>query len=131
MTQSNVARVMPPALPSTYVDLMAHRRWKIGVSLNDAVDEIHKSLWEDEDYQRLLYATYDEHAVEGSLAADNIEAARMVRTYATKIGSVVAREKLATIAKALGVVLRRYGLSRKERRMQVGDTMVEADEIAK
>jgi hypothetical protein len=98
--QSSVARAAPPALPSTFVDLMAHRKWKFGVSLNDAVDEIHKALWEEEDYQRLLYATYDEHAVE------------------------VAKEKLATISKALGVVLRRYGLSRKERKMQVGDTTV-------
>jgi hypothetical protein len=39
----------------------------------------------------------------------------------------LGREKLATISKALGVVLRRYHQSRKERRNMIGGQPVPAD----
>jgi hypothetical protein len=72
-----------------------------------------------------LTAVYDEQAVEGSLAADNIEAARMIREKAKTIEDhSLAHEKLATISKSLGVVLRRYHLSRKERRQIVDGQVV-------
>ena len=49
------------------------------------VEEIHLMLYEDDDYQRFLYAVYDEQAIEGSLAADNIMAAGMIRDKAGKV----------------------------------------------
>ena len=67
-------------------------------------------------FNRYLQAVYDEQAVEGSLAADNIGAAIMIREKAIELGLPLADEKWATISKSLGVVLRRYGLSRKERK---------------
>jgi hypothetical protein len=49
----------------------------------------------------------------------------MIRDYAKKSGgSEVSKEKLATIVKALGVVLRRYRASRKQRRHMVGGETV-------
>lgn len=74
----------------------------------------------DEKYVALLRATYDQHAVEGSLAADNVLAAIMIREKAKDIDYVdVAHEKLGIINLALGVVLRRYKMSRKQRRNTV------------
>jgi hypothetical protein len=52
----------------------------------------------------------------------------MIRARATKENSPVAREKLATLVKSLGIVLRRYGLSRKERRQTVAGEIVQNDE---
>lgn len=94
-----------------------HRQIKGERTLNDHVEDIHLSLVESGNYRGFLKAIYDEQAVEGSLGADNIMAAQMIREKAREIANdVVSKEKLATISKALGVVLRRYGLSRNERR---------------
>jgi hypothetical protein len=113
-----VDKPLPPPLPDTVREFMAHRKNDSKRTLNDQVEEIHLSLYETNDkYTEFLYAVYDEQAVEGSLAADNIMAAEIVRTKATQIKNVeVSRQKLATIWKSLSVVLRRYGFSRKERR---------------
>src|SRR6185312_5657337 len=115
-----VAKARPPALPATTSDLLGQRKFEMKRTLNDHVETIHLKLYENEDYQRLL------DAVEGSLAADNLLAAKMIRDFAIADGfdPYVADKKLATIAKALGVVLRRYGVSRKERsRMIDGETV--------
>ena len=88
-------------------------------NLNDRVEEIHRALVEDENYLRLLYAVHDKQAIEGSLAVDNMMAARMIRDKAKGAGDLdVAHEKLTTIVKALNVVLRRYNISRKQRRAE-------------
>jgi hypothetical protein len=112
---------LPDALPDTADKFRALRRLKGERTLNDQVEDLFLGLADNEDFVRYLYAVYDEQAVEGSLAADNLEAANMIREKAKKIGYVeVAREKKATISKALGVVLRRYASDRKERRNTVG-----------
>jgi hypothetical protein len=100
------------------------RKVKLNRTLNDEVESLHNRLCEDEGYIRLLDAVYDEQAVEGSLAADNTLAAMKIRDLGRKVNSVIADEKLATIGKALAVVLRRYGLSRKERRHTVNGQVV-------
>lgn len=89
------------------------------MNINDDVDVIHRMLAVDPNYSKYLQAAYDWHAVEGSIAMDNAMAAQMIRTKALETGMVdLGRERLATIAVALGVVLRRYGmgLSPKTRR---------------
>jgi hypothetical protein len=97
-------------------------------TLNDLVDDIHHLLVRDERYRAFLHAVYDEQAVEGSLAVDDVMAAEMIREKAKEIGSTeVARQKLATISKALHVVLRRYGLSRKERRDRIRGEIIPSD----
>jgi hypothetical protein len=120
---------VPPALPAVLEDWVSHL--KQHRSINDAVEEIHKRLVDGDtsgQYLRYLFAVYDEQAVEGSLAADNIESARMIREKARTIeGHSLQDEKLATIAKSLGVVLRRYHLSRRERRQMVDGRIVVSD----
>ena len=113
---------VPPSLPRVATEWV--RKVKLDRTLNDEVESVHSRLCEDEAYVRLLDAVYDEQAVEGSLAADNTLAAMKIRDLARKISSPVANEKLATISKAMSVVLRRYGLSRKERRYQIDGQVV-------
>jgi hypothetical protein len=119
----------PPALPVALSDWQ--RFLKSERTINDLVEDVHRSLIDSdqgEKYLTYLFAVYDEQAVEGSLAADNIEAARMIRTYAAENDRPdLTREKLATIAKALGVVLRRYHAGRKQRRQMIAGEVVPGD----
>ena len=121
-----IGRARPTPLPATRQDMIAQRKGEMIRTLNDHVEDAHLALYDNEQYQRFLDAVYDEDAVEGSLAADNLEAARMIREHAREGNrdAYVADKKLATLSKALGVVLRRYGMSRKERsRMIDGETV--------
>lgn len=105
------------ALPATVQDLLNQRRTGQHKTLNDFVEAIHLSLWETPSYQNYLRAVYVEQAIEGDLFCDDIEAARMIRERARRDGNAVVKdEKLATIRKALLVVMRRYRIDRKGRR---------------
>jgi hypothetical protein len=106
------------------------RKTEFHRTLNDQVEDIHLRLVDDEEYLAYLDAVYDEQAVEGSLAADNVMAAKKIREAAlamTPPNTKLAKEKLATISKALGVVLRRYHQSRTERRVTVGGEAVPSE----
>jgi hypothetical protein len=119
---------VPQALPPSVADLIDQRKGDLRRTLNDHVEELHLILYEDEKYKALLYAVWDEQAVEGSLAADNIMAAGMIRELAEQRKRPEVRsQKLATIAKCLGVVLRRYQVSRKERRNMLHGEVVPGD----
>lgn len=126
-SSNEIIRPRPPALPTTTSEMIAQRKHEMRRTLNDHVEALHLQLYDDAKYQRLLDAVYDEDAVEGSLSADNLLAAQMIRERAAGENgrdAYVAEKKLATISKALGVVLRRYGMSRKERaRMIDGETV--------
>lgn len=126
---NNAIRPRPEALPATGADLDARLKFPASRTLNDFVQDIHRKLWfsENLDYRNLLDAVYDEDAVEGSLSIDNAKAAEMIRDYAKDQNHgepYVAGKKLATIVKALNVVLRRYKMSRKERA-----TRMEGEEV--
>jgi hypothetical protein len=126
----NVAlKPLPPQLPETAGEFLAHRKLKGRRTLNDQVEDVHLALYDsDKAYRDYLYAVYDEQAVEGSLAADNFKAAELIRERAKKMNyEELAGQKLATITKALGVVLRRYGFSRKERRHTLRGEVVPGD----
>jgi len=117
MVDSRSLRVAPP-LPASIDDW--ERSIKEERTLNDMVEDIHRILVnESEKYRALLRATYDAHAVTGSLSFDNCKACEMIQEKAQQIGSEVATEKLAIINLALGVVLRRYKASRKQRRNMI------------
>ena len=127
---NEVAKVPLPKTPTEWADA---RKIKSVRTLNDHVESIHIRLLDptpikpdEEDeaavkrckrYELLLDAVYDEEATEGSLSYDNFQAAAMVREYATSGGRdpYVADRKLSAIVKALNVILRRYGMSRKQR----------------
>lgn len=111
-------------LPATVDDMLARRTNATNRTLNDFVDDIHKVLWSrnNSEYRALLDAVYDEDAVEGSLSIDNAKAAELIRDHAKKAEiDYIANKKLATIVKALTVVLRRYKMTRKERAIRIGD----------
>lgn len=128
MTESPTKYVKP--LPATVDEMMANRVVKFERTLNDHIDEIHQSLFRhDAKYTAFLDAVYDNDAVEGSLSADNVKAAECIREYASLNNRVpvVAKKKLATIVMSLNVVLRRYGMSRKERSRMVHGEIVPND----
>lgn len=111
-----------PTTPDKFLEL---RKLKSKRTLNDQVEDVVVSLVSNERFNALIAAVYDEQAVEGSLSADNIMAAILIRDKAGKMGyDELGKEKLATISKCLGVVLRRYGLSRRERRDTVSGQMI-------
>ena len=112
----------PPPLPANREALIAQRMSE--PTLNDLVEEIHVQLWEQEEYRNLLWAVHDSQAQEGSLSADNLFAAQMIRVQAKKVGSRVQHEKAYPIAIALGIILRRFGISRKQRRLMAGGERV-------
>lgn len=111
-------------LPKSVIEMQGRRLTPLKRLLNDMVEELHCKCYESEKYRIYLDGVWDEQCVEGSLAADNFKAAEMIRDRATKDSSPVAHEKLATIVKSLGIVLKRYGLSRKERRQTVSGEIV-------
>ena len=115
-----------PPLPTKLEDWQ--RQLKSERTLNDLVEDIHRLLCDDSKYVAYLTAIYDEQAVEGSLAADNVMAATMIRNKAKAQETEVASEKLATISKSLGVVLQRYKASRKQRRNMVAGEMVPTED---
>lgn len=101
------------------------RKTELNRTLNDQVEEIHLVLVENPEYLRWLDAVYDEQTIEGSLAADNLEAAQMIREEAKRRKITrVAEAKKATIVKAMNIVLRRYGMARTDRRNMVGGEIV-------
>lgn len=113
-------------LPATREAMIAQRKTQRIRTLNDHVEELHLYLYGNEKYERFLDAVYDEDAVEGSLTADNLEAARMIRDAATEGNRdpYIRDKKLATIVKSMGIVLKRYGISRRERAHTVsGETV--------
>lgn len=94
--------------------------------LHDKVEHFHLMLMAAEtvEYRRLLSAVWDAEAVEGSLIADDMMAARMIREAALRMGDdEVANKQLAKVSRSLGVVLRRYGMDRKTRRRNIGNVI--------
>jgi len=125
--QTNVELRRPAPLPTSVNEMLALRRTASNKTLNDYVEELHIIAWEQDEYRNLLEAVYDEDAIEGSLAVDNVKAAEYLRTLARREegrSPMVAGKKLATIVKALNVVLRRYHMSRYERAQTIGGQMM-------
>jgi hypothetical protein len=86
-------------------------------TINNAVEAVHLQLIANDRYIDLLSATDNSQAVGGSMFNDDVLAAVMISDYAKLNGHCeVAKANLATIRKALYVVLRRFGMTRKQRR---------------
>lgn len=126
--QSTALRPVPQQLPATTEAFLAHRKMKERRTINDRVEDAHLKLINNETYRALLFAIFDEQAIEASMEIDDVLAAKMIRDQAADLhDEELAAEKLATIVKSLRVVLRRYGFSRKERREQVGGVTVTSE----
>lgn len=116
-----------PPLPETIDDWTRHI--KAERTINDLVEDVHRILVNESDqYRRYLRAVHDIHAVTGSLSFDNCKACEMIQKKAQDMGvTEVAEELLGGINLALGVVLRRYKASRKQRRNTLGGQEVPSD----
>jgi len=131
--QRSVAHAAPPPLPVSVEAWDEALIVKDQRTINDHAQDIHRRLLRGEtanQYKAYLLAVYDEQAVEGSLSIDNSKAAEMIRNRATELDAnhPLASEKLATIVKALGVVLRRYEQDRRSRRQRLDGEYVHSDE---
>ena len=120
MASNAITKPLAPPLPDSIDDWV--RQIKAERTINDLVEDIHRVLVNDSaEYRGFLRATYDSHAVTGSLSFDNCKACELIQAKAVDLGVTdVAEEKLAVINMALGVVLRRYKASRKQRRNMIG-----------
>ena len=120
MSQTTTIKPRPEALPATVSDLLSRRQ--APPNLNDKVEHLFLALYGNQQFQRYLDAVYSEDAQEGSLYADDLLAAKMLREYAGGDGNdqYVASKKLATIVRALNVVQTRYEQTRKMRAAKVG-----------
>jgi hypothetical protein len=125
---TNQLRPRPEPLPEKTEDW--ERKIKSGLTLNDHVEVAHLALWNSNDQYRAYHeAVWDSDALEGSISIDATMAAQMLRGYAKEklAGNPAGEKNLDTIKKSLGVVLRRYGNSRKERRHTVAGQVVPGD----
>lgn len=128
-TVRDIAEVpaLPPSLDGWTRFLKTKR------TINDLVEDVHRALIEDAekgpDYLKYLHAVYNSQAVEGSMDADDLEAAGLIREKARSLdNNELANEKKQTIVNAMKVVLRRYHASREERRRGFeGDTVTNAN----
>lgn len=130
--ENNIGRrPSPPPLPATNEEWNNLRHIKHERTLNDMTEDVHRALMNENhaDYKKYMYAVWDEQAEEGSLAADNLEAAAIIRVKAERMGfAELARQKKTVIVKSLNVVLRRYHQTRKERRQMVAGEVVPTDD---
>lgn len=117
MTQGTGPLKRPVPLPATRESLVAQYRLKRKRNINDYVEEILLKLWPEQSFMKYLDALYDSQAVEGSLEADDFEAARIIRQYAKddNHSPLVAGENLTTIVRAMRVAQRRYNIGRQQR----------------
>ena len=118
-------------LPVSQEALIALRKSMRLRTLNDYVDDVHVFLWNDPDYRLSLQGVSDGECVEGSMSADNFLAAGIIRRHAIETGNInLSKQKLAPIVRALGIVLRRYGITRKERAITIDDVALPAPALA-
>jgi hypothetical protein len=123
--ENNTEKLSITAVPRTAEQYLAKRKLKSKRTLNDEVETVHLALADDEQYQAYLDPVYDSEAVEGSLSIDDAKASEMIREKAREMAIVAIQNKnLATLVKALRVVLRRTGDSRDERRNKLHGEVV-------
>jgi hypothetical protein len=115
-------------LPPTVADLIKRRKGRFEKTLNDMVEELYLKLWENEQFKKYLTAVTDGEAEEGSMGCDDHEAARMLRDLARKEHSPASDTPLASFKLSLKVIMRRYEMSRKLRRISLHGQPVPSDD---
>lgn len=117
-------------LPATRTELLAQSEPIRPQTLYYGVSEIHLALYEDPDYQQYLNAYTRDQAVEGSIAADEFTAARIIRDYAVEHSMIMVQSAtLVDIVRAHRRAMVDGHISRKERRA-VAAAMAEAAQMA-
>ena len=106
----------------------------MSIFFHDKVEDLHRLLFDGEQkYREYLNAVWNEQAIEGSLVIDDVMAAIMIRQRASDLypADEIANANLDTIVRSLRVVLRRYGMSRAERRSAHHDFEVTPNGVVK
>lgn len=98
-------------------------------TINDEIQAVHEAILNTpklaEKYLDALRPVSDEESKEGRLAFEDVAAALMIKDYAAVNGHPrVAALQGGAILSSLNVVLRRYGMSRQQRRYTVDGTIV-------
>jgi hypothetical protein len=125
---NDLGKQIAKPLPKTVADLINQRRGRFEQTLNDIVENTYLKLWENPKFKEFVEAVEDGEAVEGSLTCDDHEAARMIRDYLREDNNPVGSKPIASFKSALRVVMRRYNMSRKQRRFTVHGEVVPAEE---
>lgn len=116
-------------LPQTIEEWDAVRKPGV-IKLNDIVDRAHRELLlhpkKSDKYRDHITAAFDEESREGATYIDDVRAAEMLRDHAVenRLPIITAAFPLAAVIKSHNIVLRRYKMSRKERRYMVGEETV-------
>lgn len=123
---TNVTKPRLSTLPSTHAELMGRRQLTSERTFNDSIEEAFKALWDDPErggnFRKHLDALYADEAVTGDLFMDDIKAAEMLQSFAEIRKQVeISNAKLKKVHRAMSVVLRRFGLTRKQRREHLTD----------
>ena len=117
-----------PPLPATTSELLSMRKLKRERTINDLVEDVLVRLWENTAFMKYIEAVDDPGSVEGYRWVDDVKAAEMIRDTARKAEiAELAEQRLGTIINAMHVVLRRYGISRKQRKNTIGGEIVPDD----
>jgi hypothetical protein len=87
-------------------------------SIIDQVEDIHRMLLANAVYRKLIDVVFNEHAVEGNIAANHYKAAMMLQDKAKSLDAnhPVAKANWGTLKAALKRVLTRGGISPKQRK---------------
>jgi hypothetical protein len=128
----NAQQRQPVPLPNTVTELESRRIISTGPNLNTDMDRVVRALWENPDFRKWLNACWDSEALEGAKVADDFMATEMIREYCQRKDfpelHYIGRKNLWTIRQSMNVVLRRFGMSRKQRAQTVAGEIVPNDE---
>jgi hypothetical protein len=114
------------AIPEDTASILARGNPR-AINFNDRVQSAYFGVRDDAKYghpfREMRQACTNDLAVEGHISDDDTESARLLRDYARRTmgDSVIADAKLHQIRRSIGVVERRFKISRGQRR-QVGAT---------
>lgn len=112
-------------LPVTQEDLAARYNMKRESNLNDMVETYVRKMIVDDNFRKYLNELTREDALEGDLFLDDSVAAGMIRDAAIEdSNSMVSEQKLKPLIRSLKVVMRRFNISREQRR----DNMLNGDD---
>ena len=113
-------RVGPPrrrSLPANVTELLAQRVVKRTVTLLDEVEQAMTELFNEEQFKRYREALDNDSTVEGSVFADDICAAQMIRKKGDEMGlRQIGDADLTAISQKLRAAERRFNASRRQRR---------------
>jgi len=103
-------------LPANVTELEAQRITAATVSLLDQVEQVMLKLYEEPEFKKYREALEDDNTVEGSVFADDICAAQMIRKRAEVMGlHQVMDADLTLLSQKLRAAERRFNIARKQR----------------